>query len=87
MFRPEFISERIKAQLFQPLRILASEGLHYDIDHPEMVTVGERDIAIGISRHNGTIYDRQIRIAIVHIVGLEDLPPVPATGTGHSDDA
>ena len=52
-----------------------------------MIMVGERDITIGISRRQGTIYDRQIRIAIMHIVGLEDLPPAPVTDAGQSDDA
>ena len=85
MFRPEFISERIKGQPFRPLRVIASEGLHYDIYHPEMVMVGERDIAIGISRRQGTIYDRMIRVAIMHVVGLEDIPPAPPVAPTNGD--
>ena len=87
MFRPEFISERVKVQPFKPVRVIASEGLHYDIYHPEMIMVGERDITIGISRRRGTIYDRQIRVAIMHIVGMEDIPPAPAIETTQSDEA
>ena len=87
MLRPEYIQQRLTRKPFEPVRVVASEGLRYEIYHPEMVMVGDRDITIGISRHGGTIYDRQIRIAIVHIVGLEDLPPVPATDAAHSDEA
>ena len=87
MFRPKFINERLKSQPFRPLRVVASEGLHYDIYHPDMIMVGERDITIGISRRRGTIYDRQIRVAIMHIVGLEDLPPAPLTETAQSGEA
>ena len=87
MFRPEFINERIKSQPFRPLRVVASEGLHYDIYHPDMIMVGERDITIGISRRRGTIYDQQIRVAIMHIVGLEDIPPAPAIDTAQAEEA
>ena len=87
VFRPEFINERIKSQPFRPLRVVASEGLHYDIYRPDMIMVGERDITIGISRRRGTICDRQIRVAIMHIVGLEDIPPAPAIETTQADEA
>jgi hypothetical protein len=81
MFKPEFINERVKAQPFRPLRIIASEGLHYDIYHPDLIMVGERDITIGLSRRQGTIYDRQIRVALIHIVALEEIPPAPLVDT------
>ncbi len=81
MFKPEFINERVKAQPFRPLRIIASEGLQYDIYHPDLIMVGERDITIGLSRRQGTIYDRQIRVALIHIVAIEEIPPAPATDT------
>ena len=85
MLRPDLIQQRLTRKPFEPVRVLASEGLRYEIYHPEMIMVGERDITIGISRHKGTIYDRQIRIAIMHIVGLEDLPPAPLSETTNDE--
>ncbi len=75
MFRPEDIQARLRQQPFRPLRMVASEGMRYDIYHPDLVLVGQRDITIGIpSAENPAIYDRMIRVAMVHVVGLEDLP-------------
>lgn len=84
MFRPEDIQARLREQPFRPLRIVASEGLRYDIFHPDLVFVGARDLMIGFADPDRpSIYDRVTRLALVHIVGLEDLPfpSPPANGT------
>src|SRR6185503_14177821 len=40
--------------------------------------VGERDIQVGLPmKHQPTIYNRIIRVAIAHLVALEDLPTAP----------
>lgn len=78
MFRSEDIQARLRAKPFHPFRIVASEGLRYDVKHPDLVLVGVRDIMIGFpGPTNPTAYDRVTRLALVHIVSLEDLP-VPA---------
>jgi hypothetical protein len=84
MFRAEELRDRLRRQPFQPFRVIASEGLRYDIVHPDLVMIGERDIAIGIgSPHHPEIYSRLIRLALVHVVGIEDLPmPIPTTTNG-----
>ena len=76
MFRPEDIKNRLREQPFRPLRIIVSEGLRYDVYHPDLVFVGNRDLMIGFPSPTGnpTIYDQVIRVAIVHVVGLEDIP-------------
>jgi hypothetical protein len=84
MFSPEVIKARLNEKPFRPLRIVASEGLTYDIVHPELVWVGWSDLQIGFAHpDHPTIYDRTIRIALSHVVGLEDLPtPTPSTKNG-----
>jgi hypothetical protein len=83
MFRAEEILNRLRQQPFRPLRIIASEGLRFDIQHPDLVLVGERDLTIGFpSSHNPTLYNRVIRVAIMHIVGLEDLSTPAETANG-----
>ncbi len=83
MFRPEDIQARLREQPFRPLRIIASEGLQYDVLHPDLVFVGRRDLMIGFpGPDNPRLYDRVIRVAIVHIVGLEDLDVTPAPQNG-----
>lgn len=83
MFRPEDIQVRLKQAPFRPFCIVASEGLRYDILHPDLVLVGTRDLAIGFpSQDSPTIYDRMIRVALVHVVGLEDMPSQPTSANG-----
>ncbi len=82
MFRPEDIQARLREKPFRPLRLVVSEGLRYDVYHPELVLVGQRDLMIGLPGvDNSAIYERDVRIALVHLVGLEDLP-VPTAGNG-----
>lgn len=82
MFQAEEIQDRLRAKPFRPLRIIASEGLQYDIHHPDLVFVGARDLTIGYATAaRPTVYDRTVRVAIVHIVALEEIP-VPASSNG-----
>jgi hypothetical protein len=79
MFRAEDIQGRLQEKPFRPFRIIGSEGLKYEIRHPDLVFVGRHDIMIGFpDRKTPTIYDRVTRLAYVHIVALED--PQPAKG-------
>jgi hypothetical protein len=74
MFRAEDIQDRLKEKPFRPVRIVASEGLHYDIYHPDLVLVGRRDLTIGYpGPENPSIYDQVVRVALVYVVALEDL--------------
>ena len=85
MFRPDEIQARLHEQPFRPLRLIASEGLRYDIMHPGLVLVGQSDLAIGFpSTGNPHLYDRPIRVAIAHIVGIEDLPVTTSAGSNGS---
>lgn len=82
MDRADDIQARLSEKPFRPVRLIASEGLRYDITHPDLVLVGQRDLTIGHpSADNPRVYDRLIRIAIVHIVGMEDFPIGEPTGT------
>lgn len=82
MFRPDDIQARLRERPFRPLRLIASEGLRYDITHPDLVLVGNRDLMIGYpSPENPQLYDRLIHVAIVHLVGMEDLPAATPSGS------
>ncbi len=83
MFSAEEFQARLREKPFRPFRIIASEDQRFEIRHPEMVMVGRRDLAIGVPHSaNATVYDRLIRIALVHVVAMEDLPSAPTTGNG-----
>jgi hypothetical protein len=75
MFSPEVIKSRMNEKPFRPLRIIVSEGLTYDIYHPDLVWVGWNDLQIGFAHpDHPTIYDRTVRIAMSHVVAIEDIP-------------
>lgn len=83
MFRAEEIQARLNEKPFRPLRLIVSEGLRYDIVHPDLVLVGSRDMTIGFpGPKHPKIYDRLIRIAYIHLVGIEDLPVQATSSNG-----
>lgn len=75
MFTPEMIKERVRKQPFVPVRIVTSAGQAFDVYHPDMIWIGQRDIHIGTpSKRDQTIYDQTTRVALLHVTALEDLP-------------
>ena len=86
MFTAELIQDRLRQKPFRPFRIIASEGLRYDIQHPYLVLVGFRDLTIGFAHpSNPSIYDRQARVALVHIVAIEDFPTPASSPTKNGE--
>jgi hypothetical protein len=82
MFTAEEILKRMRVRPFRPVRIVASEGMHFDIKHPDMVFVGRHDLTIGTpDPASPSIYEGVVRVALVHVVALEDLPSSPPTST------
>ncbi len=83
MYRYQDIQERLRERPFRPFRIIAGEGLSYDIRHPDLVFVGRHDLMIGFAApEHPNVYDRVTRVALVHVVALEDLPTQSATSNG-----
>ena len=81
MFKAEDIQTRLREKPFRPLRIIANEGLRYEIFHPDLVLVGQRDLMIGFpSQQNPTVYDQVVRVALGHVVALEDISTPQTTG-------
>jgi len=75
IFSPEQVRDRLREQPFIPMRISASEGLRYDVRHPDLVFVGERELVIGLPKvDDRPFFDRMIRIPLFHVVAIEDLP-------------
>ena len=83
MFRPEDILARIKVQPFCPLRIIASEGLRYEIRHPDLVRISQRYLMIGHETPGVPgIYSGITYVALIHIVGIEEILVEPSATNG-----
>jgi hypothetical protein len=83
------IQARVQRRPFVPLRLVTSSGETFDVFHPDLVMVGRRDVTIGMaSVENPRQYERQTRVAIMHVTALEDLPtPTPTPRRGNGEQA
>ena len=78
MFSPRDIAEFLQRKPFEPFQIHVSEGMHYDILHPEFVLVSPTRVWILVPwKDQPTLpyFDRTDSVALIHIVRLENLAP------------
>ena len=69
------VLSRVRQRPFVPVRLSTSAGEIFDITHPDLVLVGRRDVTIGIADPDEpSIYDRQVRVSILHLTTMTDLP-------------
>ena len=80
IFTPQDVRDRLRQRPFQPLRIVTTTGVTYDVYHPDLVFVGRRFIEVGIpAPEEPTFFDQVTRVALVHVTELRDLPSVIPT--------
>jgi len=70
-----------RRQPFRPFRVVLTTGTTYDIRHPDLIMVGRRSAAIGITNDpTGTSYDRIFQVDLFHVVGIEELSSSSTNG-------
>lgn len=81
--RPEELQELLRVRPFVPLRIHRTDGQAFDIYHPDRVLVlrGRVDIGIQPDPTSGVL-ERVEHCSLLHIVRVEELPPVAPGGNG-----
>jgi hypothetical protein len=86
MFSADDIQSRLRERPFVPLRVVTSSGQSYDVTHPELVLVGRRALIIGTaSNENPSHFDAASRVALMHVVDLQDVPASkPTDGNGET---
>ncbi len=68
---------------FAPFRLFVSDGSVYDVRHPELVMLGKRSVALGLTTDPGqTVYDRLATVDLLHITRVEPLEAPTATSDG-----
>jgi hypothetical protein len=68
---------------FEPFRVTLTTGETYDIRHPDLILVGRRSAILGIpSEPARELFDRSIKVDLLHIVAIEDLPVKPPSTNG-----
>jgi hypothetical protein len=77
------LQDAARHQPFDPFRVLLTTGAVYDIRHPDLIMVGRRAAIIGVTNEpGGTAFERTIKVDLLHIVAIEELPNVPPSTNG-----
>ncbi len=84
MFASSQIVELVRRRPFVPIRIVTSSDETFDVTHPDLIMVGQRDVIIGrASANDPRTYDLASHVAIMHVTAVHDLPsPAPITNNG-----
>jgi hypothetical protein len=72
--RPEDLREHVAAQPFRPFRIYMSDGMVFDIRHPELCIIGRSSVHIVIpDPKHAWMAERLAHCALIHITRIEPL--------------
>jgi hypothetical protein len=79
----EDLQDAARRQPFEPFRVHLTTGATFDVRHPDLIMVGRRAAIIGIANEpGGSAFDRTIKVDLLHIVGIEELPAASKNGPG-----
>jgi len=71
---PEELRGSLRQQPFEPFRIVLTDGMAYEIRHPELLFVGKRSAFVGVTNQpNETYFDLSVKVDLLHIVRIEPL--------------
>jgi hypothetical protein len=71
---PEELRDVLRHQPFEPFRMVMTDGVAYDIPHPDLLMVGRRSAVVGLTGPaSQTLYERTIKIDLLHIIRIEPL--------------
>ena len=74
MFTASDFKARLRERPFRPFRVLTSDGVGYEVVHPELLFVAERWLTIGTpSKRDPSICRDAVRISRLHVTAIEDL--------------
>lgn len=71
----EEIRTHLRKKPFQPFRVHLSEGTSFEVPHPELALLNQREIAIALGGRGDKIPERFVYCDILHITHLEPFPP------------
>jgi hypothetical protein len=79
---PEELRDATKQRPFEAFRVVMSDGVAFEIYHPDLLMVGQRTAVIGLVGDPAhEFYDRTIKIDLGHVVRLEPMPSTPPPAT------
>jgi hypothetical protein len=84
----EDLQNAARRQPFEPFRLILTTGATYDIRHPDLLMVGKRAAIVGLTNEpGGTAFDRTLKVDLLHVVGIEELPSLPPPSSSNGPPA
>jgi hypothetical protein len=79
---PQEIRDSLRQQPFEPFRLVMTDGVGYEIRHPDLLWVGQWTAMVGLTGQPcQTFSERAVKVDLAHFVRLEPLEIAPSTGT------
>ncbi|HEV3255776.1 MAG TPA: hypothetical protein VG013_02735 [Gemmataceae bacterium] len=79
----EDLRDIVRKHPFRPFRLFVSDGAAYEVRHPDLIMLGKRSVAIGLTHDPmATAYDRLAQIDLLHVTRVEPLEAPAPTGDG-----
>jgi hypothetical protein len=79
---PEELRDTLRQQPFEPFRLVMTDGVGFEVRHPDLLWVGQRSAYVGLTGQPGqTFYERAIRIDLLHVIRVEPLETAPTPPT------
>ncbi len=76
---PQELRDTLRQQPFEPFRLVMSDGVGFEVRHPDLLWVGQWSAMVGLTGQPGqTFYKRAVRVDLSHVIRLE---PIEATAS------
>src|SRR6266849_1548404 len=75
---PQELRDVLQRRPYEPFRLVMTDGIGYDILHPELLMVGQRSAVVGLTGEPGQMfYERTVKVDLLHVIRLEPLQNAP----------
>ncbi len=84
---PEELRGTLQQQPFEPFRIVLTDGVGFEVRHPDLLWVGKRTAYVGHTGQPGqTYFERSVKIDLLHVIRIEPIetPAPPNNGSAGS---
>jgi len=74
---PLELRDTLRQQPFEPFRIVLTDGMQYDIRHPDLLWVGQNTAYVGLTGQPAqTFFERSVKVDLLHVIRIEPLDGV-----------
>jgi hypothetical protein len=69
---PAELRDALHQRPFEPFRLVMTDGVGYEIRHPDLLMVGLRTATVGLTGQPGqTFYKRTVKVDLLHVIRIE----------------